>query len=137
MQIRERGNRILCIKTKYSDEHKRTFGRTVASFDKYETTVPDDVRRQLKKEDVDQLQKWLDDRAEKEHVDFLERSLILAPRSLGWMIEALGDDRVKSGLSSEQAAAVFDQIKELRKALKRAGYAPEGQTAKKLVDSQQ
>lgn len=137
MQIRVRGNRILCIKTKYSDEHKRTFGKTVASFDKYETTVPDDVRRQLEKEDVDQLQKWLDDRAEKERVDFLSGRLTNASQSLSWMIEALSDDRIKSGLSSEQAAAVFEQIKELRKALKRAGYAPEGQTAKKPVDSQQ
>ena len=69
MQIREKGKKILCIRTEYKPELKRTVGVTVASFDKWLSTAPESVCQQLTKEEVDQLSKWLSERTENQSVD--------------------------------------------------------------------
>lgn len=65
MQFREKGRKLQCIRSEYLPERKRTVGRIVASQDKYLKTVSEEVCRQLKKEEVDSLKKYLSSREEK------------------------------------------------------------------------
>lgn len=140
MQIKERGKKVVCIKTEYVPEKLRTYGRQVASQESWMVTVSEDVRRQLSKEDVDELQKWLDDRAEKEKVDSVKRGLTLVASMQARAAEALdagfGDD-----LSEERAAAIWESISQLQKALKKAGHPrprpQKRQPAKRAVDTSQ
>lgn len=139
MQIRERGKKVICIKTEYVPEKKRTYGRQVASQESYLSTVSDDVRQQLSKDEVDELQNWLDDRAKKEEVDNVKRGLSLAAsvqfRAAEALDTGLGDDLTEQG-----AALIWEGIAKLQKALKKAGHprpSPARQTKNKPADKKQ
>lgn len=139
MQFREKGKKVLCIRSEYVPEKKRTIGVTVASQEKYMTTVSEEVCRQLEKEEVDQLKKWLSDREEKETVDRLSGSLSIARPVMSKAADALAVDSLRDGLSEEQASEIWEAHEKLSKALKKAGFKkpvkPKGQTAKKPVDN--
>lgn len=140
MQIKERGKKVVCIKTEYVPEKKRTYGRQVASQESWMSTVSDDVRRQLNKEDVDELQKWLDDRAKKEEVDSLRSCLSIAASVTAGAADAL-DAGLGDDLDDEKAEAIWENLARLQKALKKAGHPrprqPKRQPAKQAVDNQQ
>lgn len=136
MQIRESGKKVICIKTEYVPEKKRTYGRTVASQNRYLSTVTNEVRQQLSGEEVDELQKWLDDRAEKEKVDRLNLSLSTIGYNINKAAEALETEAGE--LDEKQAAYAWDAIARLQKALKKAGHPrPRKQTKKKPADDNQ
>ena len=140
MQIKERGKKVVCIKTEYVPEKKRTYGRQVASQDSHLTTVSEEVCRQLDKKDVDELQKWLDDRAKKEEVDNIRRRLSIAAVVTAGAAYAL-DEGLGEDLDAEQAAAIWAGIAKLQRALKKAGHPrprqSKRQPAKQAVDTQQ
>lgn len=135
MQIRERGQKVICIKTEYVPEKKRTYGRQVASQDKYMSTVSEDVRQQLSKEEVDEFQNWLDDRQKKRSVDSHKFNLLMLSDRLGSAAEAL--ERDLSELSGDDAALVWAGIVRLQKALKKSGHPRPRQAPKKPVDNRQ
>lgn len=136
MQIKERGKKVVCIKTEYVPEKKRTYGRQVASQDYRLTTVSEEVRRQLNKEDVDELQKWLDDRAKQDEVDTLKFKLSTIGYSMNKAAEALETEAGE--LDEKQAADAWEAISRLQKALKKAGHSrPRKQTKKPTADNRQ
>lgn len=136
MQIRESGKKVICIKTEYVPEKKRTYGRTVASQEKYLSTVSDEVRQQLSSDEVDELQKWLDDREEKNRVDGLKGSLSVVRACLPEAAEALETE--VGDLTEDQARKLWEGMERLQKALKKAGHPrPRKQTKKPTADSRQ
>lgn len=124
MQIREKGKRLLLIRTKYDSDRKRTIGHTVASQDKYLSTVDPLVRLQLTKEEVDKLEKWLSSRAEKQSVDSLKWGLSYLPESVRRAVKALSVDGLAEGLTPEKADDIWLALDELKKALRKAGLKP-------------
>lgn len=126
MQIREKGKQILCIRTEYVSEKKRTIGRTVATQDKYLSTVCDEVRQRLTKCEVDQLEKWLSDRTEKQNVGSLKTGLSYVAYSICRATEALSVDGLAAELSTEKANNIWLAMEELQKALKKAGFRRPG-----------
>lgn len=137
MQIREKGKKILCIRTEYKPELKRTVGVTVASFDKWLSTAPESVCQQLTKEEVDQLSKWLSERTENQSVDSLKGSLSTVSFSAGRAAKALSVESLVSGLSTEEADKIWLSLGELSKALRKAGFKKPKQTEKKSVGDSQ
>lgn len=139
MQIREKGKKLLCIRTVYVPEKKRTVGVTVASQESYLSTVSNEVCQQLTKEEVDQLTEWLSKRSENDTVNRLKFSLSYVASRMEEAAEALTVDGLKEGLSEQQAAEIWQAHEKLSKALKKAGFKkpakPKGQTAKKPVDN--
>ena len=136
MQIRESGKKVICIKTEYVPEKKRTYGRTVASQDRYLSTVSNEVRQQLSSDEVDELQKWLDDRAKKDEVDTLKFKLSTIGYSMSKAAEALETEAGE--LDEKQAADAWEAISRLQKALKKAGHPrPRKQTKKPTADNRQ
>lgn len=139
MQFREKGKKVLCIRSVYVPEKKRTIGVTAASQDKDLSTVSKEVGRHLEIEEVDQLEKWLSDREDKKAVDRLKNSLHDVASEMNKSATALNFDSLKNGLSDEEAAKIWEAHEKLSKALKKAGFnkptKPKGQTAKKPVDN--
>ena len=122
MQIREKGKKVLCIRTQYRSELKRTVPFTVASQDKYLSTVSEEVRRQLTETEVEQLEKWLSSRTEKRTVDSLESGLTYVSFSVRRASEALAVEALAKGLSIEDADKIWHSMEELQKSLKKAGF---------------
>lgn len=133
MQIRERGKKILCIRTEYRPEIKRTVGVTVASFDKYMSTVPESVCQQLTKEEVDELKEWLSERTEKQSVDSMKNCLSTSSYIVSRAAKALSVESIASGLSTEEADKIWLSLGEMSKALRKAGFKKPQQTKKVTV----
>lgn len=122
MQFREKGKKILCIRTEYRPEAKRTVGVTIASFDKYASVAPEDVRQKLRDDEALQLNDWLNERAKNQSVDGLKISLSTVAFSARRASKALTVEGVKDGLSIEDADEIWGAIGELSKALRKAGF---------------
>ena len=139
MQFREKGKKVLCIRSAYVPEKKRTIGITIASQNSYMSTVSEEVCRQLEKEEVDQFKKWLSEREEKRSVDRLDTSLSFVASWMEQAANGLAVDSLKNSLSEEEAAKIWEAHEKLSKALKKAGFnkpvKPKGQTTKKSVDN--
>lgn len=122
MQIREKGKKILCIRTVYKSELKRSVGETVATQERWLDRVSDEVREALTDDELQQLEKWLKERTESRSADSLKSSLSLVAFSMKRAAEALGDGAIAAELTEEKAADIWQQIAVLQKALKKAGF---------------
>ena len=130
MQIREKGRKVLCIRTEYVPEKKRTFGRTVASQESFLSTVSEEVRQQLTKKEVEQLQEWLSEREKAREVDSLKTRLSMVDRWMESAADALEVDDLREGLSADQADAIWQAHERLSKALRRHGFKKPQKPAK-------
>lgn len=137
MQIREKGRKVLCIRTEYVPEKKRTFGRTVASQESYLSTVSEEVRQQLTKEEVDELEEWLSKREESKRVDSLTIRLSMIASWMGSAADALDVDSIREGLSTEQADEIWQTHERLSKSLRRHGFKKPKSAAKPRRNEQQ
>lgn len=135
MQIREKGQKVLLIRTEYCKDKKRTFGRTVASQNKYLSTVSEEVSRQLTKAEVDKLKAWLSRREKKRAHDGAYISLALLNRSLKDATKSLSVDGAMDGLPESWGNDTLDSIDELKKALRKQGIRNSRQTKTKPVDA--
>lgn len=131
MQIREKGRKVLCIRTEYVPEKKRTYGRTVARQESFLSTVSDEVRHKLTADEAKELADWLAKRAEKQSADMRKLHLSGVARWMDLATEALDDDGILDGLSGEQADAIWQAHERLSKALRRQGYRKPARTPKK------
>lgn len=126
MQIREKGKKILCIRTEYRPLQRRTVGVTVASQDRYMSTVCDEVRQQLTEKEVDQLKNWLSERTDRQSVSSLKSSLSFVAYSICRATEALSVDGLADDLTTEKANSIWLAMDEFQKALKKAGFKRPG-----------
>lgn len=138
MQIKEKGNRVQLIRTEYIPEKKRTVGRIIATFDRYETTFPVDICRQVEEkgfqqisdEERQQVEQWIVDNKEKRSVDSLSLGLSLAASNINRATQALAVDELADRVTPEQAQAIFSAVDALKKALRKRGYRPAPKPAK-------
>jgi hypothetical protein len=122
MQIREKGKKILCIRTEYRPKLRRTVGVTVATQDRYMTTVCEEVCRKLTETEVDQLNTWLSERKNRQSVASLKSSLSFVAYAVCQATEALTVDGLSSELTTEKANRIWLAMEEFQKALKKAGF---------------
>lgn len=123
MQFRERGNKVLMIRTEYRPEKKRTYGVTVASQDKHLSTISEDVRQLLTSSEVDELEQWLADRAAKQSVDNAKASLSTAALFISDAAAAMSVEQARQTMTAERAAGIYAAVDELTKQLRRAGFS--------------
>lgn len=135
MMFREKGQKVVCLRSEYMPDKKRTRAVQVASFDKWLSTAPDEVCQLLEPEEVDQLKEWLSERGRKRSVESLKLSLSNVHYSACRAVEALAVDEIAATMTADQGADLFDAITELRKSLKRAGFEPRKQPKKQAVDA--
>lgn len=130
MQIREQGKRILCLRTAYKPEKKRTQAYQVASFPNYSRTIPDDVLALLNDAEIKKLKEWMQDRQDK---GVLAIQLIQA-RFIGKTItevaESLSVESVSKTFTAQMANDFWAAMDVAAKALKKAGF-PKPKKSKK------
>ena len=153
MMFRVKGNKIVCLRSEYLPEKKRTHAVQVASFDKWLSTVPEEVCQQLDSDEFDQLKKWLSDREREMAVESHKNSMLYATSALNNLMKALEEEEVVNALfyskhnanhpqngtpmfDQDWADKLFDTIADARKALKKAGFKPSPKKPEnKAVDS--
>jgi capsule polysaccharide export protein KpsE/RkpR len=123
MQIRERGQKTVCIKTKYDTIAKRTFGFTAFSQPIHLDKPANEAKKVLTVDEIKELAEWLLKRQKDNSVIDAARSVRNAKTWINNATEALREyDEAKTELTEKQADELFESISELRKELKKAGY---------------
>lgn len=123
MMFREKGKKILCMRSEYVPDIKRTKAVTVASLDRWQSTVPDEVRQHLTEGEVASLQDWLSKRTDKKTYDRRKYDLSTVARDVRYATEALAIDDLRQQMTADRAAEIYAAMDGLKKALRKAGFA--------------
>jgi hypothetical protein len=121
MFFEERSTKILCRRVTYvAGGNNKT--ETVISFNKYARPIPDEVRDVLEEEELQKLQAWLDERDQK--TDGIRDKLALdgLADSLRRSTKALEVPALVAKLTPEKVAALWAELDEMRRALRKAGH---------------
>lgn len=139
MQFRDKGKSVLCIRTEYDKEKKRTFGRTVARQDSGLSTITAEVERELTKDEFNQFKGWLHDRKQANLMSRLKGSLSILPgvmRDAAWYLRYKdGEDGFTAELDDKQVADILEGLDDLKKALRHRGVKLKRQTEKRSAKS--
>lgn len=129
MQFRVQARRVQCIRATYDPSIKRARQVVVASFSRWSDSIPtDDVADLTDQERAELATWWAEQRADQ---DAMLRRVVL--RDLGRRLGTLVDEVEQAAdgeLSAEQAAAAWEQLARLQKALKKAGHPRPAKAAK-------
>lgn len=128
MQFREKGQKILCIRTEYLPEKKRTVGRTIASIDRRNPRLSTAEMGKLTADEINQFKAWLETLTAERNLEDLEDALKGFAVHADKAARALALDSPLI-LTEAQAAAAWEGIAAMQKALKKAGYPRPKQTA--------
>ena len=137
MFCRERGNKVELLRPVYDSTVKRCKDKVIASFARYGVTeIPEKARELINDEEAAQVQTWLTKRKNASDAIRTKYKAKGAAKDILEISAAIEE----IGVDAENAQAIFDALKRLRKALKVAGHTPvspekkapkpvEGQTA--------
>ena len=134
MQFRDKGKSVLCIRTEYDKEKKRTFGRTVARQDSSLSIITGEVERELTKEEFHQFKAWLNDRKQAQDMNRLKGSLSIAGQVMSEAARYLrhrdDEDGFTAELDEKQVSGILEGLDDLKKALRLRGVKLKRQTGK-------
>lgn len=139
MQIRQRTNKLVLLRSEYIPEKKRTVARQVASFDAVLDRLPEEVAEKLTHEERKEVRAWLDKRTKEREVDRQKNSLSLLIYSLQNSTKAIeeGNDIQLSrpGFADE----LVEELNNLKRALRKKGIklTKPKQTKRKADDNQE
>lgn len=130
MQFRIQGKRVQCIRATYDPTIKRARQVVVAGFSRWSDEIPaDEVAVLTDAERLELATWWAEQKADQ---DAILRRVVL--RDLGSRIGTLVDEVEQAAdgeLSADQAAAAWEQLARLQKALKKAGHPRPAKAASK------
>lgn len=126
MQIREQGQQVQLIRSPYDSTKKRCVQKVVHTFKRQYSYLSDDLNNYLSADQVldlsddekKTLSDWLKARTDKKAADDRASSIRYADIRNNLTADAISSD----GVSAEQAAAIWESIEKLSKALKKAGH---------------
>jgi hypothetical protein len=134
MQFRDKGKSVLCIRTEYDKEKKRTFGKTVARQDSSLSIITNEVEREITKEEFQQFKAWLDDRKQEKLMSRLDSSLSIVGMVMSQAARRIrmqdDEDRFSAELDDKQVDEIFEGLEDLKKALRYRGVKLKRQTKK-------
>lgn len=120
MKIKVRGKRIVCIDSRYSLKLKTVqVDKTIASFSKFETTIPDRVKSLLTPLEYADLLVFMGNRRVELHQIMLQESADSIANHLNVAKQAI-DSGIK--ISAEQAAKMYAGLDALAATLRTAGF---------------
>lgn len=129
MQIREKGKRVLCIRTVYDTDKRRGISQQLLSFPYYTdsiTEITDEKERaqlaELRPEEREELIAWLAKRAEEKALRLNIYRVKGIASLLNDAIQSLKDPEAVAALDEAQANEAWLKIRELQQALKAAGF---------------
>jgi len=142
MQFREQGKKVQCIRSIYDPATKRSHQKVVAAFDRWADKLPSSGLEGLSEAEHAALVEWFAARQAKAQAARCQYRLIDAPRTLADLSAAI---RAADTLLPDHAAAIWRELGEVGKALRKAGHprpkrervappAPPGQVPLDLLD---
>ncbi|EBR9138308.1 hypothetical protein V6S45_24125 (plasmid) [Escherichia coli] len=120
MQIREQGRKIQCIRTVYDKAIGRGRQTVIATLARYTTEMPTTGLDELTEAERETLAEWLAKRREASQKSQEAYTAMSADR---WLVTLAKAIREGQELRPEQAAAIWQGMGEVGKALRKAGHA--------------
>lgn len=120
MQIREKGKKVLLIRTEYIPEKKRTIGRTIASQDIELDFASEEVEKVIERDECEQLDMWLYHRREAKKLNAANETVEAASKDIRRLADALLK-RGRNELPEGWGESVLDELDNLKKSLKKSG----------------
>ncbi|WP_408601849.1 hypothetical protein [Pseudomonas sp. PLMAX] len=119
MRIQVRGKRIVCIDRRYSINLQHAVEKTVASFSKFETTIPDRVKNLLTPLEYADLIIFMGNRRVELHQAMLQDTA----RSIADQLK-VAKQAIESGIviSADQASGMYAGLDALAATLSAAGF---------------
>lgn len=94
----------------------------MASFNKYSSTIPQEVRELLEPGEIDQVEEFLAQKQAALKESTLKGSLSNLPWALAQVHEALQSPQHYSHLSPEKVAEIWEGLDRVRKSMRKAGF---------------
>ena len=124
MQFRIQGQRIQCIRSVYDADTKRCKQHLIVSFPKWSDKIPADDLTDLTPEEHQELKDWW----------VYVRS---SASDMARMVRCISTEDGAGQLTEELTNSIWEQITELQKALRKAGYPRPKATKKTPVPKEQ
>jgi len=119
MQFREKGRKVLCLRSIYDKEKKRSFTKTIASQDIQLDVITDETESRLREDEKINFNAWLIERTKKRAIELAKHNIELACTRLDEITNA-----IKSGLtliSEQEGQEILKAIDRLKSGLREAG----------------
>lgn len=123
MQFREQGKKIQCIRSTYDPGAKRSHQKVVGAFDRWADSLPSVGLEELTDAERQELAVWFEARQAKRNASRQHWRVSDAPRMLAELGAAI---RAADTLQADHAAAVWQGLAEVAKALRKAGHPKPG-----------
>jgi hypothetical protein len=133
MQIRERGNRWQLLESFYDKEKKRSGQKQIASQETYHREIRPEVKEKLTDEQAVEFKAFLDEEDAKREVRFNTSKMSVIGLNMRRAAELLNlGHRFEDEDVSSDVDQVFNDLEELKKALRKAGYKRPQKPVKQL-----
>lgn len=119
MQFREQGKKIQCIRSTYNPATKRSGSNVVASFDRYSDKIPSELP-ELTEAERAELTAWFEARQATKAASMNTFRAQYGGRSLTDLATAIQTKGAE--LTPDQAAAIWQGIEAVKKALRKHGH---------------
>ena len=122
MQFRIQGQRIQCIRSVYDTDTKRCKQHLIVSFPKWSDKIPADDLADLTPEEHEELKVWWANREAEKEASFNRVYVRSSASDMARMVRCISTEDGAGQLTEELTNSIWEQITELQKALRKAGY---------------
>ncbi len=138
MQIRQRTNKLVLLRSEYIPEKKRTVARQVASFDAYLDKIPEEVAEKLSYEERKEVREWLENRTKKREADRQQNALTMLLHNLRRSVESIEEGHDIQLSRPGFADELVEELNNLKSALRKKGIKlTKPKQTKKMADDNQ
>ena len=130
MQFRIQGQRIQCIRSVYDTETKRCKQHLIVSFPKWSDKIPADELTDLTPEEHEELKVWWANREAENKASSSRVYVRSSVSDIARIVRSISTEDGAGQLTEDLSSNLWEQITELQKALRKAGY-PRPKTTKK------
>lgn len=123
MRIKEKGSKLQLLRVSYSTERGRSVENMVGSIDKHAQSIPEELRKLLQADEIEQLEAFILARLEHDQLESKKRTLDYGAALLAGFRKTLEDPQLQGYLSAEKAAKMWAELDATRTAMRKAGYA--------------
>lgn len=121
MYFRENKTKVQCLRAVYDPKRKRSVNKMIATQNKHLAEVSADVAERLEPNEVEELQRYLDDRRAARDKAMQEYQAKGIGLRLSDAVKAIEVGHGEA-MSPDEVQAAYDGMKALRKALREAGF---------------
>lgn len=137
MQFRIQGQRIQCIRSVYDTDTKRCKQHLIVSFPKWSDKIPTEDLADLTPEEHQELKVWWANREAEKEASFNRVYVRSSASDVARMVRSISTEDGAGELTEELTSSIWEQITELQKALRKAGYPRPKATKKTPVPKEQ